>query len=129
MESWPERLGQRLVEAGESERELWIGVLGDVQGPEAASVLVGLASGEPDPLLRQRAVEILIGRGDRQGLSLAVDLLEDDTVPPLVRDDVYALLSAEAERDFGFDPFASRAENAAALSRIRSWLERAPAAQ
>ena len=78
------------------------------------------ANQERDPLLRLEIASALLQAGDRHGVGIAVDLLSDDT-PPLIRDEAYLLITAEAGREFGYDSFASGEENAAALSRVEAW--------
>ena len=47
-----------------------------------------------------------------------------DETPPLLRDDASRFVFETADRDFGYDPFATEQDNAAALARMREWLQR-----
>jgi zinc/manganese transport system permease protein len=120
--SW-ERLSARLPEADTSERENWLEVLAQVDSPESRDLLAELAAVETEPLVRLGAAQLLVEEGDRRAVAIALELLAP-TVPPLVRDEAYQLITRQAGEDFGFDPFGSEEANAEAIERIQSWAER-----
>lgn len=120
--SW-ERLSARLPEADTSERENWLEVLAQVDSPESRDLLAELAAVETEPLVRLGAAQLLVEEGDRRAVAIALELLAP-TVPPLVRDEAYQLITRQAGEDFGFDPFGSEEANAEAIERIQAWAER-----
>ena len=47
-----------------------------------------------------------------------------NTKTPLIRDEAHLTLLDHSGREFGYDPFATEADNADALAKWRSWIER-----
>jgi zinc/manganese transport system permease protein len=122
-QDWAGAVAARLRQGSPEEREWWIGLLAGLGEAEALGLLADAAAHEPDPLLRVELARRLDAAEDRRGLQIAVALLRDDT-PPLVRDEAGRLVAEAADRDFGYDPFATEQENAEALLRMREWLAR-----
>jgi HEAT repeat protein len=116
-------LSHRLSEADTSERENWLEVLAHVDSAESRDLVAGLAAVETESLVRLEAAQLLVEHGDPRGVAISLELLEP-TVPPLVRDEAYQLITRQAGEDFGFDPFGSEEANAEAIERIQSWAER-----
>jgi hypothetical protein len=104
------------------DRESWIAIAGRTGNPQAITLLAEEASMDNDPLLRLAIAEQLVDAGDPRGLDLIVELLED-SVPLLVRDESYQVLTARADRDFGYDSFGEPEANAVALAEIYAWVE------
>lgn len=118
---WSTRLADGLRGRADLDRESWITIAGQSGDPQAMELLAEAASMEHDPLLRLAIAEQLLAAGERRGLSVALELLEDG-VPPLVRDESYQIVSGLAGHDFGYDPFAGATANDAALAEIRAWM-------
>jgi len=121
-EDWPELLGGQLGDADASHRETAISTAAAIPDRRALELLATAAETEPDDLLRFEETRILVGVGDRRGLELALDFLEDE-VPLLYRDEALELLRAHAGQEFGYDPFGSAEANAEPLARWRGWLD------
>ena len=119
-EDWAEDVGASLVEGSEVERDQWMQILGGWDSPEGQQVLGYVVPAEADPLERLEGARLLMALGDTRGPAIALDLLSDAT-PPLVREESYEALVETAGRDFGYDPFATSEENAAAVERLREW--------
>ena len=88
---WPAEVERRLREAEPAERESLIEILGAIDAESAPDLLVAVAGGESDALLRLRIAELLIAAGDARGETLARELLGDG-VPLLVREEARGLL-------------------------------------
>jgi len=120
---WQDAVAARLRLGGPAERGWWVDLLASTGDPAALDLLAGAAVSGADPLQRLELASRLGAAGDRRGVGIAAGLLRDDT-PPLVRDDAIRFVSEVAGDDFGYDPFATEQDNAAALARIRDWLAR-----
>jgi zinc/manganese transport system permease protein len=120
---WQDAVTARLRQGDAGEREWWVTLLGEMGDGSALDLLADAAASEPDPLLRLDLARRLGAADDRRGIEIAVGLLLDET-PPLVRDDASRFVFETAGRDFGYDPFATERDNAAALARMREWLGR-----
>jgi zinc/manganese transport system permease protein len=119
-EDWPAHAAARLSSDDPAEREAMTELLALVDDRRRLDLLADALTSESDDLLRLRQATILAEGGDRRGLLAAMDLLGTDT-PPLVRDEAHELLRRLTGEDFGYDPFADEASNAAALEKWRSW--------
>jgi hypothetical protein len=106
-----------------AERELAVDLVALLGEAEAVDLLPEAGSVELDPLLRLKIARVLAGAGDRRGLRLAVDLLEEG-VPLLVRDEARQFLSEETGQEFGYDAFADGEVNQEAIARWREWVSR-----
>jgi zinc/manganese transport system permease protein len=117
---WPIHLSNALGSEDVSEREAAVDVLARLDDPRGLDLLAEAALSERDGLLRSKEASLLVEGGDGRGLSVAVRLLEED-FPPLIRDEAHQLLLEHSGQDFGYDPFASGADNADAVARWNEW--------
>jgi hypothetical protein len=118
----PQHLARQLSSDEPVDREEAIEVAAHFGEGRGLDLIADAVPAEPDPLLRLREVTVLVEAGDRRGLDLAIDLLEADS-PPLVRDEAHQLLLHRAEEDFGYDAFATTADNADAIAAWRRWAD------
>jgi hypothetical protein len=75
---------------------------------------------DPAPVVRARAIGQHDGRLDSRQVPSLIGRLED--ADPVVRLAAHEELRRRTGRDFGFVPWASPEERAAAVGRWRSWL-------
>ena len=115
-----QHLQRQLASEEPVDREEAIEVAARFGEGEGLDLLAAAAPREPDALLRLRAVTLLVEAGDRRGPALAVEMLGEES-PPLVRDEAHQLLLDRAGEDFGYDPFATPEDNAAAIAAWQSW--------
>jgi hypothetical protein len=120
-EDWIAVVDHHLISEDPGERELVMEVLALLDRPESADLLAVAGDTEKDGLLRLRIAEILVEKGDSRGPGIALALLSE-AHPTLVRDDAHQLLRQATGQEFGYDPFASDQENAAAMARWEDWL-------
>ncbi len=121
-EDWPQHAASRLHSEDPRERESMIELLAHAEDPRRLDLLAEAAQREQDDLLRLRQAEILLAGGDPRGASVLLGMMEAD-LPPLIREEAHEVLRRSSGADFGYDPFAGRAENTEALARWREWVD------
>jgi zinc/manganese transport system permease protein len=121
-EDWPEHAAARLASDDPAAREAMTELLALIDDRRRLDLLASALTAENDDLLRLRQATILAEGDDRRGLLAAIDMLQQD-LPPLIRDEAHELLRSHSGEDFGYDPFADDAANAAALESWRAWAE------
>jgi zinc/manganese transport system permease protein len=120
---WPELAFGMLSSDDPEERESAVDLLAQIDDRRSLDLLAEAAADEPDDLLRLKEAGLLVARGDDRGLSIAVDMLGEDS-PALIRDEAHQLLLERSGEDFGYDPFAPPRDNATAIASWRDWVAR-----
>jgi zinc/manganese transport system permease protein len=118
---WPAHAFEMLSADDPQERESAVDLLSRVEDPRSLDLLAEAAADESDDLLRLKEARLLATRGDDRGLSIAVEMLGEDS-PALIRDEAHQLLVERSGQEFGYDPFAPLEDNAAPIAKWHAWL-------